>query len=407
MSKQFATFAADKIRISTRLPSGSVWTVMCWAKVNSAAASGKPFFYRCNNTAHPYVFVGASSANALTLDYSLATSGGEYRPTAGPTLVVGAWNHIALTVNDPAIAFYLNGVVNASGSRTASFEAPTNDMLFFGNEDDTDAGSGLCSIAAIKIWDGVALTPAEIARERFETYAVRRSNLYCEIPLRHAFDRLDRGPSRHNADVYTGSLTDSDPPLLNPRRPRRLKPWLFVTGAASSSVGASAGTCTVTGVGASLAQGAGASAGTSTCTGVGASLVAAVGASAGTSTAIAYTASFGTSAGTATVSAVIRRPSASRRAHARSQQWAHPWRRRLAQRLELRASSALAHRLWHRLARRLERVRSRRLANHWLRLMEAFREHRLLQRSARHSRRLSGPHQELARFRVGVQRTRQ
>lgn len=227
MSKKFSTFAADKFRISTRMPSTSNWAVSFWAKPNSSSAVFKPLFYRCNNGTLPFLYYGMTSAGlAMTLDNGLgdASSGS----TAGSTLVLGRWYHFFLNYSVLTATAYVNGV-NDGVAVASNNPANTNDMLMFGGDDDTDAETGLCSMAAIKIWQGGLLNfnAQQISDEMNEAYAVRRQYLYAEFPLETHADKWDRSDNCRVADTCSGTLTDVNPPTVNFNKPQGRIIWQY------------------------------------------------------------------------------------------------------------------------------------------------------------------------------------
>lgn len=208
MPKQFATFAADKLRWSTRMPASDMYTVMFWAKPNSIAAGYKPYFYRCNNSAPPYLFLGLNGA-AVLLDNSMDPTTYAGNVGNGSTLTTGVWRHWTLVVTDPSASFYLDGVLDATSSRTGAFTV-SNDHLAFGNNNDTDAESGVCSICAVKVWSGIPMGPDQIVEERNFAFAVNRDNLWFEAPL------IDgNNPYCTDGqvwDTFAGTITDPDMP---------------------------------------------------------------------------------------------------------------------------------------------------------------------------------------------------
>lgn len=208
MSKQFATFAGDKLRWSTRLPAAGQWSTCFWVKPNSSSAVFRPWFYRCNNTAAPFVFAGLDNAGALHTSNSLTTA----TPVGatGATLTIGTWYHCALTYNYPDFLLYLNGFLTLTASVAGGTVNATNDMFMYGHDDDADSECGLCSMCCIKAWDNVVLTPDQVNAEMPVAAAKLRSGLVWEAPLMSGdVPYLADG---QQWDTFAGVITDPDNP---------------------------------------------------------------------------------------------------------------------------------------------------------------------------------------------------
>lgn len=210
MAKQFATFAADKIRVTTNLPSGFL-TVMAWVKWNSASAVYRPWFYRCNNSGPTYLFSGLTNTGVLQTQWVLFNSSLGQGNITGISPVVGTWYHLALAIADHTIAVYVNGIPSGIATDTGTSPAFNNDMLMLGHDDDADAETGLCSMCCVKVWDQAVLTGEEIQAEMFTARAQLRDKLYLEMPLDLGVDFTDYSP-KGNLVTLTGTITDPDAP---------------------------------------------------------------------------------------------------------------------------------------------------------------------------------------------------
>lgn len=100
----------------------------------------------------------------------------------------GTWQHYCMTVEKvpgtgTRAVGYLNGVQQMTGSLINPV-TPLAVRVFNSRASTTDPGGvWIGNLCAVKIWDGIALTPAEIRREMWTYMARRRNNLYACSPM--------------------------------------------------------------------------------------------------------------------------------------------------------------------------------------------------------------------------------
>lgn len=204
----------DYLRRSANLPSSSDYTVMFWARLESDRNTLQCAFYRSNDAADTYVYVGTDSDGVtmhLAASYQ-ATSDGS---TTGSALTVGTWYHICLTVSGSSHIVYLNGASDMTLTMDAT-SGFNNDLLTFGNVDDAEQGSGFYwngQQAAIKVWDK-ALTGVEVLSEMRQYVPFRTTNLNVNWPCRNVGEQgTDYSGNGRNATVGGTLATADGPPI--------------------------------------------------------------------------------------------------------------------------------------------------------------------------------------------------
>src|SRR4051812_23588691 len=131
MAKQFATFAADKLRWSTRLPSPDVFTAMAWVKWTAGSANFRPWFYRYNNPDHPFLFSGLNASAQLHTNWTTFSTDTHVGTVDSTALNLGTWYHCAISVSNAGatISVYSNGSLVGTDTNTGSTRVTTNDTL--------------------------------------------------------------------------------------------------------------------------------------------------------------------------------------------------------------------------------------------------------------------------------------
>src|SRR5581483_6959748 len=187
----FTNWANDRLRYTgPAFPSGN-FTLMFWGRFNEIPGLFKSLFYRCNNAGVPYLFWGTNQTAGFVhyLDANLNTTNvSSSDGVSGSTLTVSKWYHFCLThvgqTNQPTTGrAYINGHLDITSTSGGNDYAVTNDMLMLGSDDDTDQDPGHCSIAAVKIWDGLVMTASEIQQEMIQTEPVIKTKLWCFLPM--------------------------------------------------------------------------------------------------------------------------------------------------------------------------------------------------------------------------------
>lgn len=198
---------ADKWRRTTSLPSSATMSWCAWVYITTDQNAITPFFYRTANTNPPYVYVGTAS-DGTTVHLTVGDNGSVNTSANGTNLSTATWYHLAYTVTGGVHTVYLNGVLDATVTPPNAF-TPSNDEITFGHDDDTDNEFLNGRLGPIKIWDGVALTAAEIQKEMWSITPQRTANLYGWYPFNH----LDLGGTGHDLTASGTIGTEDGPPV--------------------------------------------------------------------------------------------------------------------------------------------------------------------------------------------------
>lgn len=198
---------ADKWRRTTSLPSSSTMSWAGWFYITTDQNVVTPFFYRTANSAPPYVYVGTDS-DGTTVLISVGDDGPSTVNVNGTNLATATWHHIAYTVASGVHKVYLNGTLDATATPGHAL-TPTNDEITFGHDDDPDNDFLNGRIGPLKIWDGVALTAAEIQKEMWSITPQRTASLYGWYPFNH----VDFGGSGRDFTASGTIGTEDGPPV--------------------------------------------------------------------------------------------------------------------------------------------------------------------------------------------------
>jgi hypothetical protein len=194
--------SGDYHRRTTDLPGSGNFTFCAWININTLQSTA---FFSRDNTSGGYWSHGFGPTGAHSFDVA-----GDIRQAT--TLAPGTWHHLCATRSGNDHQLYLNG--NADGSVLTTTNAWDNSSMSLG------AGLRFASdwfngrIAAVKIWDGVALSQEEIQNEmRF--YRPRRSaNLHIWSPMLTANDaEIDYSGNGRNWMVGGTITTEDGPPI--------------------------------------------------------------------------------------------------------------------------------------------------------------------------------------------------
>jgi hypothetical protein len=180
------------------LPSIDTFTMMVWARrtVNYGNSKIHPIFYR-NNGAGDTQWIGlylqdqGGGTDNLLLDN---TATGDL----GSAIALDEWHHIALTKSGSDYKGYLDGGEDMAFTNASSV---TNTRMYVGGNAFTDfTGTSIgLEIADLKIWDGAALSEAEIKTEMRQYVPVLFDSLHGFWPMLSIDD--------DQTDYYTGGLT--------------------------------------------------------------------------------------------------------------------------------------------------------------------------------------------------------
>lgn len=299
MALRFDT-SSERIYRTTNVPSFSSFSALMWFYALVDNGNFAPLFAMCSA-------LDSGIENCLLVDFSAAGNPfATYNPTSnrvyGTNISLSTWYHGAITVNGTgagAVKAYLNGVLDI----TASGHSDTSAAIVVANDGYSQAINA--RLAAVKIYS-VVLTPEEVAQEMRQFLPIRTANLNTFLPCTDsvlADNYKDQSGNGYNM-TSQGTLTSEDgPPIPWRQGPSRL----WIPAAVAGSVGASDGSATVTGVGASLAAASGTATGAAVVSGIGTSLATATGSSSGTSTGAAVGAALfsgvGAAAGSGTAQA--------------------------------------------------------------------------------------------------------
>ena len=187
-----------------RLPAGIVstltnFTIETWVRLTSTANWTRIFDFG-NNTAR-YMFLTPQNGISTRLRFAISTnsSGSEQQITGTGALTVGAWHHVAVTLNGNTGNLYLNGVAVGTNAgiilRPATLGVTTNTYLGRSQWSDPYMNGLLdefriysVALSASEIAATYALGPSQVLSTNRPTFslAAAASNLTLTWPLASA-----------------------------------------------------------------------------------------------------------------------------------------------------------------------------------------------------------------------------
>jgi len=181
------------------LPSIATFTLSCYVRLVTQASLANqvsPLFYR-NDGAGDAAWAGvylrwllASNDTRISMDATATAQ------TDGTILTIGSWYHVGFTRSGNVYTTYLNGVQDIQFTDAS---AMTNTRMYIAGNDFTGGTYPSFDVAAVKIWDGVALTASELLTESRQVSPFRVNNLHSFYPLLSI--------AEDETDYYTGGLT--------------------------------------------------------------------------------------------------------------------------------------------------------------------------------------------------------
>lgn len=199
----------DRIYRNTSIPSLTTYTECMWFYYNGTRAFIGNITYKNNNGTDTQWMALAINTSTNTLRWEDQSSGSN-----GSALSTGNWYHIAVSKSGSSVTVYLNGVSDITFSHTAS-NTSIDTWKALGIEFSGFGVNG--SIVSYKVWDGAALTQAEIQQEMNNIAPVRTSNLYSWLPCLDptlASNIIDYSGAAHNWTIASGlSVTAISPPV--------------------------------------------------------------------------------------------------------------------------------------------------------------------------------------------------
>lgn len=176
---------SPKLKIASTTVNSGRFTAMCWAFHIGGTAEVYADMFTIREagevigmTTHVVTGTRRLSMGDLTSDIDGAVPIADNR-----------WYHFCMTSNDIAgtsteCIGYLNGVEHIRGTLVNPVTGPNDMVLFNSRESDTDGGAVWVGyMAAVKVWDNVALTPEEIRAEMWSYMPARLESLYALSPL--------------------------------------------------------------------------------------------------------------------------------------------------------------------------------------------------------------------------------
>ncbi len=152
---------------SAGLPTGSAVTVEAWIK--RTAGQNNDVWYNGLVVWGPRGCTGTSMGFCITSNGrpNLATWCGDLNPTTGPSVPVGVWTHVAVTLNGGVVTTYINGQVAATGNVGApAIQAAAGQWLTIGCLDAPGRYFG-GSMDDVRIW-ATARSQAEICADMYK-----------------------------------------------------------------------------------------------------------------------------------------------------------------------------------------------------------------------------------------------
>jgi hypothetical protein len=152
------TAAVPYLRAGFFSAAGNAFTIMAWVRLDVLPASNA---YDNLFGMHTAIMADVHN-NAGTIRWSIGTATNDFDSANGVAPVAGRWYHVCLTRIGSTYALYVDGMQVATGSDATAGNTQL-DIAEFGNSSSSDVWDG--ALAAIKAWDGCALTRDEIVIE--------------------------------------------------------------------------------------------------------------------------------------------------------------------------------------------------------------------------------------------------
>lgn len=201
----------------------SIVTVSCWVKID---VDRNGF-----SSAWSLDAGGGGSQMLLLQTDSDGVTWTFYDSNQGTTLLfaatVGVWYYIAVAYTFGTANIYYGAATDATLTLNSSAHMDTATITTLRLGESAFTGEWLNgSIAAVKIWDGVQLSRAEVEAERWQYLPQRTANLNCFYPFliggAVAGAQQDFSGAGNNLTGGTGSATADGPPIAWRRGQSRL-----------------------------------------------------------------------------------------------------------------------------------------------------------------------------------------
>lgn len=205
MAVRFDADGEDYTR-TTNLPSGTTFTVACWAKISTD-----------RNT-----FTTVWSLDGGTSDYVYMQTNGDGTTmkveadgfsTGTVAMTVGTWYFLAYTLSGGTGTFYYASVSAAALSSASNTLGTTSPTAFRIGESPFGAEWLNGAIQGMRVWSGVALTAAELDNERWSAIPVRTDSLHFWFPFDVA-STTDYSGNGYTLSGGSGATTEDGPPIL-------------------------------------------------------------------------------------------------------------------------------------------------------------------------------------------------
>lgn len=167
---------ANYTKSSGTLPSGtSDHTVMMWVNPQTLTNSWRLFImnYTDPGTAYTNLFI----LNTGLIRYRERDNAVETTATGTTALSTGTWYHVAITLATNAMTAYLNGVSEATGTKSSPASRSTGTSFTIG----TNNANAYGYISHFRWLEGIALTGTQI-KEMYNSERCRRQALF-DLPF--------------------------------------------------------------------------------------------------------------------------------------------------------------------------------------------------------------------------------
>ena len=198
--------SADNLRRTTSLPSTNTYSVCFWGKLSSDQNYYSTFFGFTDGSSLYSVL--ETNLDGITVLWADNGGTGNIR-----TLTVGEWYFFGITKSNTDVVIYVAAATDANLTATNfsdNASTPAHTLLTLGDDGFSEPLDGC--IAAFKMWDGVALSAAEVAAERWQVMPARTSGLYAWLPMTDA-SGIDYSGTGHSFTV-NGTLSAEDGPPI-------------------------------------------------------------------------------------------------------------------------------------------------------------------------------------------------
>lgn len=200
--------AADNLQRTSSLPSTNTYSCCFWAKI-AADNNYYSAFFGFTDPGGGFYTVLETNADGTEVMWADNNGG----VVGIQQLTVGSWYFFAITKSNTDVVIYVARDDDAALTSTnipSNAATPAHTLLTLGDDGYSEPLNGC--MEAFKMWDGVALTAAEVEAERWQNVPSRTEGLYAWLPLVNA-EGVDYSGAANPFTVNGALALEDGPPI--------------------------------------------------------------------------------------------------------------------------------------------------------------------------------------------------